>query len=122
MKKSAHNQPFAKRQSSAVLGLIIGLTVFNFAYSYAVGLPLPHAVVDSYVESVYALGDAQVKGYEAIGEAAVATVVAVAEMPSEMHLGTPLGFGFTEASRPSVEPAPPEPLLLVAPNQISIAK
>ncbi|MDP4020723.1 MAG: hypothetical protein Q8P58_01615 [Candidatus Adlerbacteria bacterium] len=120
MKKSSHNQPFAKRSSSAALTLIIGLTVFNFAYSYAVGLPLPRAVVASYVESVYALGDAQVRGYEAVGVA----VVAVASMPAEMHLGTPLGFGFKpqEVEAISLEPLTPEPLLNTAPNQISIAK
>ena len=121
MKRSSHNQPFAKHQSGAALGLIIGLTVFNFAYSYAVGLPLPRAIVASYVESVYALGDAQTRGYEAIG----AAIVAAAHLPGEIQLAAPLGFGFkpptTDVTAPPL-PTSPEPLLVIEPNQISIAK
>ena len=117
MKKSAvKKHPFRKRQSSAPLGLIVGLTVFNLVYSYAVGLPLPRAIVASYVESVYALGDAQVKSYEVMGAAVAATVY----LPAETYLASPMRF-----LGPPVEdatPPAPEPLLLVAPNQISIAK
>src|SRR3989344_2303407 len=105
--KSPKKQPFKKRDSSVALGVIVALTVFNLAFSYAIGIPLTRIVVESYVESVYALGDAQERAYVAMG----AAIVAGFSGPARSNLA---------AAATSV-PAP-EPLLLIAPNQISIAK
>jgi len=116
--KSVKKQPFAKRESSMALGLIVGLTVFNLLYSYAVGLPLPRAVVSSYVESVHALGDAQVRGYEAMGAVVVAAVTHIGDIPAGFNTASPS----VAAEVVSQQVSAPEPLLLVAPNQISIAK
>lgn len=110
--KRVKKAPFAKRPSSGAMGLIVALTVFNLVYSYAVGLPLPRAVVSSYVESVYELGDKQVEAYNVMG----AAVVAVASLPARFSVASP------SVANEALSPAPPKPLLLIAPNQISIAK
>ena len=113
--KRAKKQPFAKRSSAVAPVVIALLFAFNFAYSYAIGIPVARVVVDSYVESVYALGDIQVETYHAVG----ATLVAVASLPQHMHAAS-----VTESVSVVMEKeeAAPEPLLHIAPNQISIAK
>lgn len=117
--KKVKKQPFAKRESSGAMSLIVALTVFNLVYSYAAGLPLPRQVVASYVESVEALGDAQVASYELMGSAVAAAITTVgnAMVPSgaSTQVASPVVY-----SEDYVEPEPP-PLLLVSPNQISLA-
>ena len=121
MKKSSKSakrvikKPFDRRESRAAFGLIVALTVFNLVYSYAVGLPLPRAVVASYVEAVHELGDMQVQGYQAIGAAIVAVVGGSPEAQTA---------SVNEAVSGEEPPQPEEPqaYLLIAPNQISIAK
>ena len=110
--KVVKKQPFDKRESSAALGLIVALTVFNLVYSYAVGLPLPRAVVASYVEAVHEIGDMQVQGYQAIG----AAIVAVAGYAPESSQTASVG------STAAGEEGQTETNLIIAPNQISIAK
>ena len=122
--KGSKSQPFKKHESSAV-GLIVALTVFNLVYSYAIGMPLPRAVVSSYVESVDALGDAQVRGYEAMGVAVVAVITTIGNIPAGFNTAAPVVAVDGESGELEEEYAlleEPEPLLSIAPNQISIAK
>lgn len=127
MKKSSTSvkkQPFEKRESSAI-GLIVALTVFNLVYSYVIGMPLPRAVVSTYVESINDLGDAQVRGYEAIGAAVVATVTTVGSIPAGFNTASPViatEFELEELDEEFVLLEEPVPLLTIAPNQISMAK
>lgn len=74
--KSVKNQPFAKKEPAvSVVPLAVALLIaFNFAYGYAIGIPFPRAVVAAYVESVYALGDAQEKAYNTMGAAVVGAI------------------------------------------------
>ena len=115
--KSPKKQPFKKRDSSVALGVIVALTVFNLVYSYAIGIPLTRIVVESYVESVYSLGDAQERAYMAMG----AAIVAGFSGPARSNLASVGAVSEPLADAAASVPAP-EPLLLIAPNQISIAK
>lgn len=123
-KKVIKKQPFEKHASSGAMGLIVALTVFNLVYSYAVGLPLPRAVVASYVESVYELGDAQERAYNTMGAAIVTTINTVGrsvafpiEEEGEVSTRQQAAAALAEADE-----GPSEPLLLIATNQISVAK
>ncbi len=117
-KRSIKKQPFAKRKSSLAPVAIALLFAFNFVYSYAIGIPVVRVVVDSYVESVYALGDAQVRGYEAVGGALAAAVF----IPVQQNLAALSTSVDTEVALTPAPAPEPEPLLKIAPNQISIAK
>ncbi len=109
--RTIRSEPFKKRESSAAFGLIVALTVFNLVYSYAAGLPLPRAVVASYVEAVHEMGDMQVQGYKAIG-AAIVAVAGYAPQSQTASVG----------SAAAVQETQTETNLIIAPNQISIAK
>jgi len=106
-KSSVKKSPFAKRQTVVTPVVVALLFALNFVYAYAIGLPLPRMIVASYVESIEALGDAQVASYELMGSVVVATL----QLPAHVSLATPSVVAPTTSSTP-------EPLLLIAPNQI----
>ncbi len=96
--------PFVKHAPSLAGGTIAVLALYNFLFALIIGIPLPHMVINAYVESIYELGDVQVKAYNTLG-------VAINSGASS----------FMAAILPAVEqeaPAAfvPEPILTIAPN------